>query len=593
MRILKTKNDEFPLMFKFNYDINVLEKCREIKKENGFLKFRYDPDLKAWILKWELLETLSKHFTFINIPEDIRKEYSELKLKEKNLEIEIERSKNQPLDIDLPLFEYQKAGANFMVKNEKVLNCDEMGLGKSLQAIAVKHYLNLKNILVICPNSLRGNWQREFYKWTGQNSILNEDQFFPGINIINYEKLIKFTFTVKEKIKITESHFNKFDLVIVDEAHYVKENKSKRTKIVLQICKLIKRVILLSGTLMPNRPKELITPITAIGKIDQFGSAWDFLNRYCNPTFNSFGNGKTFINYDGAANIPELKSKIDKFMIRRLKTEVLNDLPDKMINTIYLDIPDPAAYSKVENDSQKQIIETNDQYKLFYTSLKGMDPEAKSKAIANEMISGELKKLTSNVLVQIEKLKQEAARQKIIISSDIFQDHIINKRKVIVFCSHIKTVTDLFSMYKEHSVFITGSVKPEDRMRAVDKFEKNENVLFLICTMQTTGTGFNLTAASEVLFMELAWTPSEHKQCEDRAWRIGQKNKVNVNYLIAKNTIDEDIIELLNNKSEVIEGTFKGELLNKYILRIFSDKKIDFKNTYNRKSTKAEQTTLF
>lgn len=588
MRILKTKNDEFPLMFKFNYDINVLEKCREIKKENGFLNFRYDPDLKAWLLKWELLETLLKHFTFLSIPGEILKEYSELKQKQKDHDLEIERSKVQPLEIDLPLFEYQKAGANFMVKNEKVLNCDEMGLGKSLQAIAVKHHLNIINVLVICPNSLRGNWQREFYKWTGQNSILNEDQFFPGINIINYEKLIKFTTVIKEKIKIIESHFNKFDLVIVDEAHYVKENKSKRTKIVLQICKLIKRVILLSGTLMPNRPKELITPITAIGKIDQFGSAWDFLNRYCNPTFNGFG-----MDYNGADNIPELKSKIDKFMIRRLKKEVLKDLPDKRINSIFLDLPDPAAYSKVENDSQHQIIESNDQYKSFYTSLKGMDPEAKSKAIAKERLEGNLKNLTSNVLVQIEKLKQETARQKIIASAHIFTDHIANKRKVIVFCSHIKTVTDLYSMYRDHSVFITGNVKPEDRMKAVDMFEKNKHVLFLICTMQTTGTGFNLTAASEVLFMELGWTPSEHKQCEDRAWRIGQKNTVNINYLIAINTIDEDIIELLNNKSEVIEGTFKGELLNRTILKIFSDKKIDFRNTYNRKLSKAEQTTLF
>lgn len=585
MKIQRTNQPERPLIFKFNYDSNVVDACRQIKNEVGFLNFGYDGDQKGWAFNFDQLDKVKNSFPFVFIPSDILNEHENLKAEAERDRIRKETAKTEPLKINLPLFDYQKIGANFMVANRKVMNNDDMGLGKTLQSIAVIHYLNFKNGLIVTPNSLKSNWKRELIKWINRPSVIVEDKIFQtGINILNYEKLLKFSSTSeKGRIRIFESLFKNFEFVIFDECHYIKEMKSKRSKLALQICKLIDRVILLTGTPMLNRPKELIAQINAVDFMHEFKSDWHFLNTYCDPKKNGFG-----IDFNGASNIPELKIKLEKFSIRRLKQDVLKDLPDKMINNIYIDLPEPEAYKSIENASQQEIIDSDDIYQTFYKNLAGKTPEQRAEIIARSRMEGQFKNLNSNILVQIEKLKQESARQKVLASKDIFQEYIENEKKVVVFCTHKKTVADLHNLYKQ-SVVITGEVEPEQRIKNIDKFETDPKTLFLFCTVQTTGTGFNLTASSEVLFMELGWTPAEHKQAEDRCWRIGQKNKVNINYLIAINTIDEDIIEILNNKSEVIEGTFKGELLNKQILKIFSDRN----DTGAKNKREGSQTRIF
>ncbi len=568
MQLKRINNSEYPLLFTFKYSQLYVDKCREIKDKFGYQNFCFDGKLKGWLMKWRCFEELSKVFPYVSIPEEIIIEYNNLLNRNQKIESQIIKSKQFELETDLPLFPYQKVGVNFMVQNKKCMNNDDMGLGKSLQSITVIHHFDFNNVLIICPNSLKSNWQREIIKWIDRDSWIIEDRIYKsGIQIMNYEKLIKFADCSGEKIKLSKELFENFELIIFDECHYIKERKAKRTKLALQLAKLCDRVILLTGTPMLNKPKELITQINAIGKMEEFGSDWKFLNRYCDPKSNGFG-----LDFNGASNIPELKEKIERFSIRRLKKDVLDDLPDKMINTTYLDLPEPRAYKEIEVESTNQIIDSDEQYKLFYKSLAGKSKEQRAEKIVRSQMEGEFKELTANVLVQIEKLKQEAARQKVIASQDIFEEYISNQKKVVVFCTHKKTVHDLELMYPQ-SFIITGEIKPEDRMKRITEFEKNPRILFLFATMQTTGTGFNLTSSSEVLFMELGWTPAEHKQCEDRCWRIGQKHKVNVNYLVAKNTIDEDIIEVLNNKSEVIEGAIRGELLNKFILKIFNKEK--------------------
>lgn len=569
MQIKRIQNKEYPLLLKFNYSDTLVAKCREIRAKYGFSNFCFDKQLKGWQFTWKVFEEVNRHFNYVSIPEDVILEYNKLINRENTIEQKIIESKETELEIDLPLFDYQKTGANFLAHNLKVMNNDEMGLGKSIQSISVIKYFNLDNVLIICPNSLKSNWQREIRKWIDRDSTIIEKVIYrSGIQIMNYEKLLKFAITnEKGKVKIIEEFFHQFELIILDESHYIKEGKAKRTKLALQICKLADRVILLTGTPMLNKPKELMTQFKAINKMGEFGSDWEFLNRYCDPKSNGFG-----MDFNGASNIPELKEKMERFSIRRLKKDVLKDLPDKMINTTYLDLPEPKAYRNIEDEATNHIIDSDDQYSLFYKSLKGLTKEKRVEKIIRSKMNGDFKDMTSNVLVQIEKLKQESARQKVIASADIFAEYISNNKKVVVFCTHKKTVKDLKILYP-NSVMITGEVKTEDRMKAIDRFENKPEILFLFATMQTTGTGFNLTASSEVLFMEFGWTPAEHKQCEDRCWRIGQKHKVNVNYLIAKGTIDEDIIEVLNNKSEVIEGAIRGELLNKFILKVFENKK--------------------
>lgn len=555
-------NEYFDLRLIFKYDNKLVNTCRELKTKLGWQNFSWNQDAKAWVFKSDVYKTVLESFRGVHLSDDVLQYITNKENRMKREAKKVEESKLNEIDINLPLYGYQKTGVNFAVQNKKVMINDEMGLGKSLQAIGVMHYLGLKQILIVCPNSLKSNWQREIFKWTKQKSYIVENRFVNGINIINYEKLLKFKDTESAKIQldIYVKSFN-WQLLIVDESHYIKEGKSQRTKLVLSLCKEIERVILLTGTPMLNKPKELITQIKAVGHIDKFGDDWKFLFRYCNPKRNGFG-----WDFAGASNLEELNNKIQSFSIRRMKKDVLTDLPDKSINTTILDMPEPEKYEAVENGVYSDLFSTNDSIQEFYKSLAGKSSEQKAKLIVERQKSQQYREMSSEILVQIERLKQESARQKVIASDYIFQEHIQNKTKVIVFTLHKKTATDLNRLYPM-SVFITGDVKPDERMRRIDQFQNDPETLFFFATMKTAGVGFNLTASSEVVFMELGWTPADHKQCEDRAWRIGQKNNVNVNYLILKNTIDEDIIDLLLNKSNVIEKSVGGELLSKLMLK--------------------------
>lgn len=555
-------NKFFDMRLIFKYDDKLVGQCRKLKEQLGWQNFSWNQESKAWVFKSDVYKNVLDSFRGVYISDDVLQYLTNLENRRKEETLKAEKAKITEIDIDLPLYPYQKIGVNFAVENKRVMINDEMGLGKSLQAIGAFHYLGFQQVLIICPNSLKSNWQREIFKWTKRKSRIVEDRFVPGINIINYEKLLKFKDPEAKKITISEyvKSFN-WQMLIVDESHYIKESKSQRTKLVLSLCRDIEYVLLLTGTPMLNKPKELITQIKAVGHIDTFGDDWKFLFRYCNPKRNGFG-----WDFAGASNLEELNRKIQKFSIRRMKKEVLTDLPDKTINTTLLDLPEPKEYEKVENGVYTDLFNSNESIQAFYKSLAGKSSEEKARLILQRKMSKETQQMTSEILVQIEKLKQESARQKVIASENIFQEHIANKSKVIVFTLHKKTTYDLHRMYPQ-SVAITGDVKNEHRMAYIDQFQNDPETLFFFATMKTAGVGFNLTASSEVLFMELGWTPAEHKQCEDRAWRIGQKNNVNVNYLVMNNTIDMDIIDVLLNKSNVIEQSVGGELLSKLILK--------------------------
>jgi SWI/SNF-related matrix-associated actin-dependent regulator 1 of chromatin subfamily A len=465
---------------------------------------------------------------------------------------------------------------NFAITSKKCMINDSMGLGKSIEAIGVMEHLNLKKVLIICPNSLKSNWQREIYKWTQKQSHIVNGELSQGINIINYERLL--TLADKEKNeegKTTKARANEllinhgWELIICDESHYIKQSSALRTKLVLQITANCNRVILLTGTPILNRPKELITQLKAIDRLKDFGKEWDYLQKYCGARQIYISRVKKVWDFSGASNIPDLRQKLEKFTIRRLKEEVLTDLPDKLIHNTTLELPEPKTYYEIENEAKEEFYETLFGDKQFYTKTGKKAKHEQAEALLDRYMSVENKKRTTETLKIIEKLKQEAARQKVIASKDIFEELIETKTKCVVFTVHKKTAYELKNLYCQ-SVVITGDIKENERMKAIDEFESNPKILFLFATIKTGGTGLNLQFCSNVIFIELDWTPAIHKQAEDRTHRIGQKNKVNINYLIMKDTIDEDIVEILQTKSEVIEGLIEGQLLNKMILKIMT-----------------------
>lgn len=546
MKIQLTGLPEYPFELNFQYDKNTVEICRAVKDKVGYLNFQYCKERKSWIFKTRIYPEIKKCFNVI-----IHKDAVELYSKEEELSVletdKLIQSKQTPLNIEMPLYDYQRIGSNFAVQNKKVMINDDMGLGKTIQALAVARYLNLKSILIICPNGPKANWQKEIKMWLKKDSLIVEDELVRNeINIINYERLLKFSDITPRGKLFFKVNFD-WQLVIIDESQYIKNNSAKRTKLVLDITKKAERVILLSASPISNAPVEYVTQIKALDKMNLFGSEWNFKMRYCNPKHNGFG-----WEFKGATNTDELRDKIASFSIRRMKTEVLKDLPPKRVYTTYLDMPEPKVYADLLEETTNELMETNRAYKEFYKSLAGLSPEQKNDKIIDYKLDKEMQTKTSNVLVQIEKLKQETARQKIIASSDIFAGHIENKNKVVVFGYHLKTVSALEKIYPQ-SLAITGAVKPEDRLKVIEEFESNERILFLFGNVQTLGIAFNLTKANRVMFVELGWTKEEHKQAEDRVWRNGQEQKVECEYLILKNSIDEDIYELINSKDEIVQ----------------------------------------
>lgn len=361
MELKRINIKNFPLLFTFDYTDVRVEKCRELKSTYGYENIHYDKDLRGWLIQWKILEPLLKEFPACKYTERLVNEYKEVYEQKQNEIRNIKDSKLTELETDLPLFHYQKVGANFMVVNDKCMNNDDMGLGKTIQTIAVIDYLKLTNVLIVCPNNVRHQWKHQLKDWINKESIIVQKEIYEdGIHIINYEKLISCASfeeieetdskgkvkKKKTKLKLITDYFDHFQLVVFDESHYIKEGKTQRTKLALEICKLVTRVILLTGTPMLSKPRELIPQIKALDKMVIFGSDWNFLNKYCDPKNNGFG-----MDYNGSSNLDDLQNKLELFSIRRLKRDVLRDLPDKMVNNVYWELIDPEAYMRTFNSA--------------------------------------------------------------------------------------------------------------------------------------------------------------------------------------------------------------------------------------------------
>jgi len=428
-----------------------------------------------------------------------------------------------------------------------------MGLGKTIQAIGYMQLNPTYRTLIICPASLKLNWQREIQNWMPKHGLI---QILSGkkpkpiykntqIVIINYDILPEWVVTILNWMP---------QLMITDEAHYYKNNKAKRTKAVMKLGKKVDKVIGLTGTPIENRPIELYNVIKLINPTI-ISSRFNFGKRYCNGHHDGFG-----WNFNGSSNVEELHELLaSTIMIRRLKKDVLTELPDKQFSVVPIEMDNRKDYDEAEADLVefvKQQTETNMRKELRdklgdMADMVNID-EKQLKA------AKELKASKINQLTRIEHLKQLAANGKIKAAIDWCVDFIENDKKLIIFATHKKIVDELMQRFGKIAVKIDGSVTTAERQKAVDKFQNNPNTKIFVGNIDAAGVGLTLTAASDVAFIEFPWTPGKLNQAIDRAHRIGQKDTVNVHYLVAERTIDEDIIEILDKKTKVINGIIDG-----------------------------------
>ena len=500
----------------FTYDLDLLFKVRTLPGR------KYYVESKCWCapVHMETLNTLLK-WGFV-IDEHLKTFMEKIATKENKILSE------QIVGLKGELFPFQIKGVAFIEKhNGRALIADEMGLGKTVQALAwLQLHPERRPAIIICPASIKLNWEREAQKWVThpKTEVLSGTTPWKvkgKIIIINYDVLPDW---IDELIKIEPA------VLITDECHYYKSNQAQRTKAVKKLAKGIQNVIALSGTPVLNRPVEIFNALKLIDD-SVFPDYWKYVRRYCAATYNGFG-----WDLSGASNTAELYERLtETVMIRRLKKDVLQDLPEKIYSFIPIDLTNRKEYDAAERD-----------FLSFISREKGV--EAAERASNAES------------LVRVGELKRLAVKGKILPVMDWIQNFLEVDGKLVVFAEHKFVIDELMHKFGEVAVKLDGSCTSIQRQKAVDIFQTEEECRLFIGNIQAAGIGITLTAASNVAFIELPWTPGALVQAADRCHRIGQKDCVNVYYLLAKETIEEKIALLLDSKKKIVDAILDGKI---------------------------------
>ena len=482
---------------------------------------------------------------------------------------------------------YQKEAFVFFEQTKGIaLLGDEPGVGKTLPPMAYASKHKLKT-LVICPASLKLTWRNSVldfthdlpfvYKYSPPKKMniktyTKEESLF---HIINYESLdtyfkLNYSHTCQNSLckvkfvdhkkthkicpkcgveKIIKSRIVKaltaykddfgielkpedYDMVVLDECHYIKDFGAKRTKLVKKLFSPIPKRLLLSGTAIKNRTRELFSLLNFIdpGRWDNFHF---FGLNYCAGFEGNFG-----WDYQGASNLEELFSKMSPNFLRRQKSDVLEEIPPKTYSSVT--VPMTEKQFKQYEEIELGVVEAANQIE-FEDLLK---PEEKS----------------SNFLQSLQKLRQFTSKIKAEYSIDYLNAIKETGRKIVVFSHYILSAEMLYEHYKNDSVIFTGKVSMQEKQNAVDKFQNDKACHYFFGTIGAAGVGITLTAADIALFIERAWSPSDNVQAEDRIHRLSQESdNVQIVKMICEGTIDEYVEELLDKKEGIINMVLDGK----------------------------------
>ncbi len=533
----------------FSYDAFLVA---AVKKIEGA---RYDSKTKTWKVPENIVDIQqmlefadSNGFTLeAGIEEKIANINATL---QRNLELsEASRTDIQIEGLGGELMTFQKVGVVYASRVKRCLIADQMGLGKTITALATIKNISAFPSLIVCPASLKLNWQREARKWLigKTTSVVNgygAGYYKTDIVIINYDILMKHI----EALKNID-----FKAIVLDESHYVKAIKTQRTKACRELSKNIPVRLLLTGTPILNKPKELISQLQIIDRLDDFGGWWKFATKYCAAFRGRFG-----LWMEGAENLGELNSKLrEKCMIRRKKEDVLKELPPKRVAIVPIEITNRTEYERAESEVVTWLKDRAMKDESFLEIIKDLPVEEKILAIKERGDTTEERARKAEELVRIEALKQLAAGGKMEAVKEWIDDFLENGEKLVVFASHIAIQKKIASWYGSAHVF--GEDDGQTRQSNIDRFQSDPECRIIVCSLQAGGMGITLTAASNVAFVEQGWTPSIMQQAEDRLHRIGQTDCVTAWYLNAINTIDEEIAELIEKKRKIIDAVIDGQ----------------------------------
>ena len=438
-------------------------------------------------------------------------------------------------------YPYQLQGIARGLQLKRFINGDDMGLGKTLESIATINKADAFPCLVICPNVVKINWQREWHKFTDKKAMVLTDSvrdswpFFwqTGMNqvfIVNYESLRKYfvrRITKAEKWTLKDVEFHNtiklFKSVIIDESHKVKSTATQQTQFCKGIASGKEYIILLTGTPVVNKPKDLVAQLGIMDRMIDMGGWKVFMLRYCSGP-------------NQASNLKELNYKLwQHCFFRREKSKVLTQLPDKVRQIVSCEITNRKEYM----DAERDLID-------YLKRYKEADDEKIQKSLKGE------------VMVRIGILKDITARGKLKEVIDFVKDFRENGKKIILFCN-LHEIVDRLLVAFPSAVCVTGRQNMQEKQASVDAFQKNPKTDVIICSIKAASAGITLTAASDVAFIELPWTYADCDQAESRAHRIGQKDSVNCYYLLGRRTIDQKLYRIIEEKKHISNAVLGAE----------------------------------
>ena len=421
-----------------------------------------------------------------------------------------------------PPLDHQKIAIEKLAGSKRFILADDMGLGKTTSTIIAALETGAKKILIVCPASLKINWQREIANYSDRPVFIAEGKKFSTEDdfvIVNYDILKNFHDSDPKKKDESLLLQSGFDLVILDEAHMISNVQAQRTKIINSFAKKVDRFWLLTGTPMTSRPMNYYNLLNLIeSPVAQNWKAYAI--RYCQGFQFTAGKRKVW-NVTGASNLEELRDRTSKQILRRLKEDVL-DLPDKIITPVYLRLK-----SKEYEDLMGEYFDWYDK-----------NPDESSSLTVQFSKLMKVRKVIAN-----EKTKQTIE----------FAENIIEQgKKVIIFTNFTDTLQTIYQHFSKQAVYLDGSCSNSMRQQAVDQFQNDDKIKVFVGNLKAAGVGLTLTSAEAVIMNDLSFVPAEHAQAEDRAYRYGQKSNVLVYYPLFENTIEGTIYDILNRKKEII-----------------------------------------
>lgn len=525
----KATLDGKKIIIKFNYDAELVAQIKNLDGRKYILDGKY----------WTCTCTLNNINSLVTLNFNLD---SKLKIKHEQL-IKIVTKRNTPKKYNtdnikvpkgLSLMEFQKEGVGFIEsRNGNVIVGDEMGTGKTITVLTyISNHPELTPVVIVVPATLKYNWKKEADKWllTKRDIQILEGKKTKKLKkssdiiIVNYDIVHAWR---KEIANINPK------VLVLDECHAIKTSTTKRTKGVKHIAKKTKHIIPMSGTPAINRPAELYNSIKLV-EPELFGSFQSYAQRYCDAYFNGYG-----WEYKGGSNLEELYDILSNIMIRRKKEDVIKDLPEKRRTFVSLDLTNISDYNKAENDFIEWIREN------------------KGKRAAERASSAEK-------LVKVGTLRLLAVRGALANSIQWIKNFLADyDGKLVVFAVHKEIISALMEEFGDIAVKIDGSVPTgEVRQTIVEKFQNDKNIRLFVGNIKAAGVGITLTASSNIVFLELPWTPGELEQAEDRCHRMGQKNAVNIWYLLAENTIEMELAKMIDSKRNILSQVLDGQVIS-------------------------------